>query len=203
MASDATQGTGLTARAASWYAALPSRRRDVAQDTVLALTLALLNLLSLLPYRSQLHPAWLALLLVTGQCLPLALRRVWPVPVLIVTVHSDDQAVQEAIDAGASGYLLKDSPAEELANAVRRVHRGGRAVDPELAREAWTERDPLNTRERQVLRMASDGAHGGDIAATLGLSEGTVRNYLSGAIAKLGAKNRIEAARVAREKGWL
>lgn len=81
----ATPGTGLLARAASWHAALPPRRRDVAQDTVLALGLAVLNLLSLLPYRSQLHPSWLALLLVAGQCLPLALRRVWPVPALIAS----------------------------------------------------------------------------------------------------------------------
>jgi len=123
--------------------------------------------------------------------------------VVILTTFARPGYLRRALDAGASGYLLKDSRSEELANAVRRVHVGLRAIAPELAREAWTERDPLNTRERQVLRMASDGAHGGDIAATLGLSEGTVRNYLSGAIAKLGAKNRIEAARVAREKGWL
>ena len=105
--------------------------------------------------------------------------------------------------AGASGYLLKDSPAEELANAVRRVHQGGRAIDSELAREAWTERDPLNDRERQVLRLAAEGTATGAIAASLGLSEGTVRNYLSDAISKLGASNRVEAARTARTKGWL
>src|ERR1700743_468435 len=79
----AIQGTGLLARATSWYVTLPPRHRDVAQDTALALTLAVLNLLSLLPYRSQLHPSWLGFLLVPGQCLPLALRRVWPVPALI------------------------------------------------------------------------------------------------------------------------
>ena len=102
-----------------------------------------------------------------------------------------------------SGYLLKDSPAEELANAVRRVHMGGRAVDPELAREAWTERDPLTDRERRVLRLAADGLATAAIAGALGLSEGTVRNYLSDAISKLGAANRVEAARTARDKGWL
>jgi two-component system response regulator DesR len=123
--------------------------------------------------------------------------------VVILTTFARPGYLRRALDAGASGYLLKDSRSEELANAVRRVHAGLRAVAPELAREAWTERDPLNARERQVLRLASDGTLGGDIATTLGLSEGTVRNYLSAAIAKVGARNRIEAARTAREKGWL
>ena len=123
--------------------------------------------------------------------------------VLILTTFSRAGYLRRALEAGASGYLLKDSKSEELANAVRRVHAGLRAVAPELAREAWTERDPLSARERQVLRLASEGANGSSIAASLGLSEGTVRNYLSEAIAKLGAKNRVEAARVAHEKGWL
>jgi two-component system response regulator DesR len=82
-------------------------------------------------------------------------------------------------------------------------HAGGRAIDPELAREAWTTRDPLSDRERRVLRLAGDGLSGAVIAERLGLSEGTVRNYLSDAILKLGAANRVEAARIAREKGWL
>ena len=86
---------------------------------------------------------------------------------------------------------------------MRRVHAGGRAIDPELAAEVWTERDPLTDRERQVLRLAGEGLTGADIAAKLFLSEGTVRNYLSAAIAKLGARNRVEAARSARAKGWL
>lgn len=123
--------------------------------------------------------------------------------VIILTTFARAGYLRRALDAGASGYLLKDSPAEELANAVRRVHAGGRAIDPELAREAWTERDPLSDRERQVLRLAAEGATGARIAGLLGLSEGTVRNYLSDAIAKLGAANRVEAARIAREKGWL
>ena len=115
----ATPGTGLTARAASWYAALPPRRRDVAQDTVLALTLALLNLLSLLPYRSQLHPAWPALLLVTGQCLPLALRRVWPVPVLIGC-----GLLRNAYDVLHYGYApLPLAPAIALATVADRSGR--------------------------------------------------------------------------------
>jgi len=123
--------------------------------------------------------------------------------VIILTTFARGGYLRRALDAGASGYLLKDSPAEELANAVRRVHQGGRAIDSELAREAWTERDPLNDRERQVLRMAAEGTATASIAASLGLSEGTVRNYLSDAISKLGASNRVEAARTAREKGWL
>jgi two-component system response regulator DesR len=130
-------------------------------------------------------------------------RQHLPTRVIILTTFARAGYLRRALDAGAAGYLLKDSPAEELANAVRRVHAGGRAVDPELAREAWTERDPLSGRERQVLRLAGEGATSAAIAAALHLSEGTVRNYLSDAIAKLGAANRIEAARTARNKGWL
>jgi len=130
-------------------------------------------------------------------------RRRLATRVIILTTFARGGYLRRALDAGASGYLLKDSPAEELANAVRRVHQGGRVIDPELAREAWTERDPLNDRERQVLRLAAEGTATGAIAASLGLSEGTVRNYLSDAISKIGAANRVEAARTAREKGWL
>jgi len=130
-------------------------------------------------------------------------RRRLTTRVIILTTFARGGYLRRALDAGASGYLLKDSPAEELANAVRRVHQGGRAIDSELAREAWTERDPLNDRERQVLRLAAEGTTTGAIAASLGLSEGTVRNYLSDAISKLGASNRVEAARTARTKGWL
>jgi two-component system response regulator DesR len=130
-------------------------------------------------------------------------RRRLTTRVIILTTFARGGYLRRALDAGASGYLLKDSPAEELANAVRRVHQGGRAIDSELAREAWTERDLLNDRERQVLRLAAEGTATASIAASLGLSEGTVRNYLSDAISKLGASNRVEAARMAREKGWL
>ncbi len=130
-------------------------------------------------------------------------RRALPTRVIILTTFARGGYLRRALDAGASGYLLKDGPADELANAVRRVHRGGRAVDPELAREAWTERDPLTDRERRVLRLAAEGMASAAIASALGLSEGTVRNYLSDAISKLGAANRVEAARMAREKGWL
>lgn len=123
--------------------------------------------------------------------------------VVIVTTFARAGYLRRALDSGASAYLLKDRPAEELADAVRRVHQGLRVIDPELATEAWGELDPLTDRERQVLRLAGDGMASGDIAAELSLSEGTVRNYLSEAISKLGASNRVEAARIARTKGWL
>jgi two-component system response regulator DesR len=126
-----------------------------------------------------------------------------PTRVIILTTFARGGYLRRALDAGASGYLLKDSPAEQLANAVRRVHAGGRAVDPELAAEAWGEADPLTDRERQVLRLAGEGKTSNDIAGTLNLSEGTVRNYLSEAISKLGAQNRVDAARIARDRGWL
>jgi len=126
-----------------------------------------------------------------------------PTRVVILTTFARAGYLRRALEAGATGYLLKDSPAEQLANAIRRVHAGGRAVDPELAAEAWSEPDPLTDRERQVLRLAGEGQATSDIAESLHLSEGTVRNYLSEAISKLGAQNRVEAARIAREKGWL
>ncbi len=126
-----------------------------------------------------------------------------PVKVVILTTFARAGYLRRALDAGVSGYLLKDSPAAALARAIRQVHAGGRAIDPELAAEAWTEADPLTDRERQVLRLASEGASGSEIAERLSLSEGTVRNYLSEAIGKLGASNRTEAARIARQKGWL
>lgn len=123
--------------------------------------------------------------------------------VIIVTTFGRTGYLRRALDVGAKGYLLKDAPASELAGAIRRVHAGGRAIDPTLAAEAWGESDPLTERERQVLRQAESGASTSAIAAKLNLSEGTVRNYLSEAISKLGAENRVEAARTAREKGWL
>ncbi len=126
-----------------------------------------------------------------------------PSKVVIVTTFARAGFLRRALDAGVSGYLLKDAPAEQLAEALRKVHRGGRAIDPQLAVEAWSEADPLNDRERQVLRLAGEGLSAGDIATRLNLSHGTVRNYLSEAIGKLGVGNRIEAYRLARQKGWL
>ena len=125
------------------------------------------------------------------------------VKVVIVTTFARAGFLRRALDAGVAGYLLKDAPAEKLAEALRSVHRGGRAIDPQLALEAWTEADPLSDRERQVLRLAGEGVAAGDIAQRLGLSHGTVRNYLSEIIGKLGVTNRIEAYRLARQKGWL
>ncbi|WP_263417752.1 response regulator transcription factor [Terriglobus albidus] len=124
--------------------------------------------------------------------------------VVILTTFARPGYLRRALDAGAQGYLLKDRPAAELAEAIRRVHRGLRVVDPDLAAEAWTaDPDPLTDRERQILQRAGDGMSTADVARELGLSEGTVRNYLSESIAKLGVSNRIEAARLARSKGWL
>lgn len=123
--------------------------------------------------------------------------------VIILTTFARAGYLRRSLEAGASGYLLKDMPAKDLAEAVRRVHQGLRVIDPELATEAWAEPDPLTDRERQVLRLAGEGRASGDIAVELKLSEGTVRNYLSEAISKLGATNRVEAARTARAKGWL
>jgi len=130
-------------------------------------------------------------------------RRRLTARVIILTTFARAGYLRRALEAGASGYLLKDMKAEQLADAVRRVHQGLRVIDPELATEAWAEPDPLTDRERQVLRLAGDGMASIDIADKLGLSEGTIRNYLSEAISKLGANNRVEAARIARTNGWL
>ncbi len=126
-----------------------------------------------------------------------------PAKVVIVTTFARPGYLRRALEAGVKGYLLKDAPAWQLADAIRKVHMGGRVIAPELAAEAWNDADPLSERERQVLRLAGEGLSGGEIAKRLFLSEGTVRNYLSEAIGKLGASNRVEAARIARRKGWL
>jgi two-component system, NarL family, response regulator DesR len=134
-----------------------------------------------------------------------ALRSSHPgVRCIILTTFARPGYLRRALDSGARGYLLKDHPAAELADAVRRVHRGLRVVDPGLAAEAWSaELSPLTDRERQILQRAGNGRSSSEIASELHLSEGTVRNYLSEAIAKLGASNRVDAARIARIKGWL
>lgn len=130
-------------------------------------------------------------------------KRKLPVRVAILTTFARPGYLRRALDAGVVGYLLKDAPSSMLANAIRRIHAGGRVIDPELAAEAWGEADVLTDRERQVLRQAGEGSTSAEIAAKLHLSEGTVRNYLSEAMSKLGASNRTEAARIARQKGWL
>jgi two-component system response regulator DesR len=124
--------------------------------------------------------------------------------IMILTTFGRSGYLRQAIESGAVGFLLKDAPADELALAIRRVMAGERVVDPELALSALSEGDnPLTGRERDVLRASLDGASIADIAMQLYLSEGTVRNHLSTAIQKLGAHNRMEAARLAEEKGWL
>jgi two-component system, NarL family, response regulator DesR len=124
--------------------------------------------------------------------------------VVILTTFGRAGYLRRAMGSGAVGFLLKDAPASELASAVRRVMNGERVVDPGLAAAALSEGEsPLTEREREVLLASANGATIEDVAATLYLSEGTVRNYLSTAIKKLGARNRVEAARLAEGKGWL
>ncbi|MGH8108377.1 MAG: response regulator [Arenimonas sp.] len=123
--------------------------------------------------------------------------------VVIVTTFARAGYLRRALDAGVRGYLLKDSPSAQLADALRQVHRGNRVIDPQLAMAAWTEQDPLSDRERQVLRLAGEGSSSAEIAEKLSLSQGTIRNYLSEIISKLGVSNRIEAYRLARQQGWL
>ena len=123
---------------------------------------------------------------------------------IILTTFGRTGYLKRAMESGAAGFLLKDAPAAELAAAIRRVMDGERVVDPALAASALSERgSPLTDRERDVLAASADGASIREVASKLFLSEGTVRNYLSTAIQKLGAHNRVEAARLAEQKGWL
>jgi len=124
--------------------------------------------------------------------------------VLILTTFGRAGYLRRALDAGVRGYLLKDAPSAVLAAAVRQVAAGRCAIAPELAEAVWDMGpDPLTDRERAVLRLAEEGRPNREIALALGLSAGTVRNYLSEAAQKLGATNRIEAGRIARANGWL
>jgi two-component system, NarL family, response regulator DesR len=123
---------------------------------------------------------------------------------LILTTFGRPGYLRRAIDAGAAGFVLKDSPAAQLADAIRAVHAGGRVIDPALAAAAIADGvSPLTEREHDVLAAAREQATAAEIAARLFLSEGTVRNYLSAAIRKLDARNRADAVRIAEEKGWL
>ncbi|MFD8483171.1 response regulator [Kitasatospora sp. NPDC059673] len=133
------------------------------------------------------------------------IRRVRPqTKVVIATTFGRPGYLRRAMESGADAFLVKDAPAAELAGAIRRVLRGEKVIDPTLAAAALAEgANPLTGREREVLAAAADGSVNADIAARLHLSEGTVRNYLSMAIQKTAARNRAEAVRVAREKGWL
>jgi two-component system, NarL family, response regulator DesR len=124
--------------------------------------------------------------------------------VVILTTFARSGYLRRAMESGAVGFLLKDAPASELAEAIHRVMEGERVVDPALAAAALSDGDnPLTEREREVLAASEGGATIEDVAARLYLSEGTVRNYLSTAIKKLGVRNRVEAARLAERKGWL
>jgi two-component system response regulator DesR len=134
-----------------------------------------------------------------------ALRRALPsARVLIVTTFGRPGYLRRAMEAGASGFVVKDTPARQLAEAVRRVHAGLRVLDPALAEESLVSgASPLTARETEVLRAARGGDTVADVAAVLHLSEGTVRNHLSAAIGKTGARNRAEAVKLAEDRGWL
>lgn len=140
-----------------------------------------------------------------GLAAALALRTALPAcRVVMLTTFGRVGYLRRAMDGGAVGFLVKDAPVTELAMAIRRVMAGERVVDPALALAALgAGANPLTPREREVLAIASAGGTVADIAARLHLSDGTVRNHLSTAIGKLDARNRIEAARIAEEKGWL
>jgi two-component system, NarL family, response regulator DesR len=123
---------------------------------------------------------------------------------LILTGLGRPGTVRRALSAGVSGFLLKDTSSDRLAQAIREVASGRRVIDPQVALTAWEIADnPLSPREKQVLRLAADGAEPNEIAAQLGLSTGTVRNYLTQIIVKMNARNRVDAVRIARDAGWL
>ncbi len=124
--------------------------------------------------------------------------------VIILTTFGRAGYIKRAIESGAGGFLLKDAPSDSLIHAIKQVMAGKRVIDPELAVMAiGDEIDPLNDKERRALRLAGEGKTTAEIATNLFIAEGTVRNYLSEAIGKLNASNRIDAARIARQKGWL
>lgn len=123
--------------------------------------------------------------------------------VIILTTFGRAGYIQRALSYGVSGFLLKDAPSQELIQAINQVMAGKRVIDPELAYSAIGDIDPLSDKERHALRLAGEGQSTQEIAKQLFIAEGTVRNYLSEAISKLNASNRIDAARIARQKGWL
>ncbi|MFN3709266.1 MAG: response regulator [Alishewanella aestuarii] len=123
--------------------------------------------------------------------------------VVIITTFGRAGYVKRAMDAGVGGFLLKDAPVEQLVQAMQQVMTGKKVVDSELLLNSLGEQDPLTEKERQALRLAAEGKSTGEIASALYIAEGTARNYLSEAISKLNAANRIDAARIARQKGWL
>lgn len=131
------------------------------------------------------------------------LQQKLPTKTIIITTFGRSGYIRRAIDMGVSGFLLKDAPSEQLIQAIYKVMDRKRVIDGELAMMALGESDPLNDKERRALRLAAEGKTTAEIAVVLCLSEGTVRNYLSEAIAKLHAANRVDAARIARQKGWI
>jgi len=126
-----------------------------------------------------------------------------PCRVLMLTTFARPGYLQRALAAGVSGYILKDGSSEELADAIRKVYSGKRVLSPELTFAAWEAPNPLTSREQEILQLAASGMSAKDIANQLYLSHGTVRNYLSEIISKLGVDNRMEAVTAAREKGWI
>ena len=142
--------------------------------------------------------------LMTGLELIEQAKQIQPdIKTVVITTFARAGYIKRALVAGVRGFLLKDCPSEQLADALRQIMQGKKVIDPELAIQALDDVDPLSDKERKSLRLAGEGKKTAEIAATLFLSEGTVRNYLSEAIAKLNATNRIDAARIARQKGWL
>ncbi|MDK1290707.1 response regulator transcription factor [Pseudoalteromonas umbrosa] len=125
------------------------------------------------------------------------------VKVVIMTTFSRSGYIRRAMASDVKGFILKEAPSDYLVNALKKVSLGQKVIDPELAMNALDDNDPLSDKERKALRLAGEGLKTKQIAESLYLSEGTVRNYLSDAIAKLNATNRIDAARIARQKGWL
>lgn len=121
----------------------------------------------------------------------------------IMTTFSRAGYIRRALEAGVDGFILKEAPSDYLVDAIKKIIQGQKFIDPELAISALGDSDPLSDKERKALRFAGEGLKTSDIAAKLFLSEGTVRNYLSEAISKLNASNRIDAARIAQQKGWL
>lgn len=141
---------------------------------------------------------------VTGLELAEQVKRQYPnTRVVIMSTFSRTGYVRRALELGVDGFILKEAPSEELIQALRKAMNGQKVISSELAFNAVGEPDPLSDKERKALRLASEGLKTRDIAERLFLSEGTVRNYLSEAISKLDAVNRVDAARIAREKGWL
>jgi two-component system response regulator DesR len=120
-----------------------------------------------------------------------------------MTTFSKSGYIKRAMALGVKAFILKESPTEYLVNAIQQVQNGLRVIDPELALMALDDHDPLSNKERKAIKLAGDGLKTAEIAQTLFLSEGTVRNYLSEAISKLNAVNRIDAARIAKQKGWI